>query len=239
MTGRESNVLLDVLEEENRFPETALVPIRTSFIEIDELVSVRVPSIECLAGDKLTAFAPTTVGVPLNDRTNMQVVKQVFDLGELFNAIENLEMVKESHAAVFAAENGYRKFKFTLEQSISDTVDTAAEICQINLKGAQRTASGELMQQGISRLANHLLGGYYRLDDAKVSASKSALLAVAIAGEVHSHTMSGLRFNPNDLEAIRSASLSRWPILNRLKQINPEAFFYWYMCEQLTNERQR
>lgn len=95
---------------------------------------VRTPSIDCLLGDKLTAFAPNTVGVPLNNRSSMQVVKQMFDVGELFNVAENLELVKETYAAVFAAENGYRGFRCaSLAEALDDTIDTSALACQMRI----------------------------------------------------------------------------------------------------------
>jgi hypothetical protein len=55
---------------------------------------VRLPTIESLLGDKLTAFAPTTVGVQLRTDEGqpgelMQVAKQLFDIGTLFEAATN------------------------------------------------------------------------------------------------------------------------------------------------------
>ena len=64
LTGREEYVLLDILEEDNKFSETTIIPILTPFIEVESEVCVQMPAINCLLGDKLTAFAPTTVGIP-------------------------------------------------------------------------------------------------------------------------------------------------------------------------------
>ncbi len=38
-------------------------------------LQVLVPSIECILGDKLTAFAPHTIGVPLHANKDMEIIK--------------------------------------------------------------------------------------------------------------------------------------------------------------------
>ncbi|MBE9478647.1 MAG: nucleotidyl transferase AbiEii/AbiGii toxin family protein [Chloroflexi bacterium] len=230
---REDYVLLDILEEENHFPETKVLPIRTPFIEVERDVEVRVPTIDCLTGDKLTAFAPNTVGIPLKPNYSMKVAKQVFDVGELFNVVENLEMVKRTHAAIFAAENGYRDFQFSLDQALDDTIAAAALICQVNLKGGIADDRTRLIQNGISRIASHLVGGRYNIDDARVSAAKAACLAAILKQDTISLAIENIRFNQSRVEELRGVKIEKWPVLNRLKAISPEAFQYWFLVDRL------
>lgn len=230
---REDYVLLDILEEENHFPETQLLPIRTPFIDVERDIEVRVPTIDCLTGDKLTAFAPNTVGVPLNPSYSMQVAKQVFDIGELFNIVENLEMVKRAHADIFAAENGYRGNQFSLDQTLDDTINTAAMICQLNLRGGVADSRTRLIMNGITRIQSHLVGDPYRLDDAKVSAAKAAYLAAILKQNRISQAIESIRFDPSNAEELRNQELRKWPVMNRLKAVNIEAFHYWKALENL------
>ncbi len=230
---REDYVLLDILEEDNHFPETRIIPIRTSFVAVERDVTVRVPSPDCLLGDKLTAFAPNTVGIPLTQRCGMQVVKQLFDIGELFNVFEVLEVVKETHAAVFAAENGYRGFKFTLLQALDDTIDTAALICGVNLRGGVSNERTRWILEGISGIANHLVGGRYRIDQARVSAAKAACLAAILKQNVITQTPADIRFDPDRIADLRDANIKSRPIMNRLKRMSPEAFYYWNVVDSL------
>jgi hypothetical protein len=230
---REDYILLDILEEENHFPDTRVMPIQTPFIAVERDVTVRIPSTDCLTGDKLTAFAPNTVGIPLNERYSMQIAKQVFDIGELFNVVESPEMVKETHAAIFAAENGYRGFQFSLPQALDDTVEAAALICQINLRGGEAGDRARLIQDGIRRIGSHLIGAPYRLDNAKISAAKAACLAALLKQERIDQSLDDLRYNPDRTVKPRNATIARWPVLKRLNAINPEAFYYWYLVEHL------
>ncbi len=230
---REDYVLLDIIEEENHFPETQVLPIRTPFIEVERDVKVRVPTIDCMTGDKLTAFAPNTVGVPLKPNSSMQVAKQVFDVGELFNVVENLEMVKRTHAAIFAAENGYRDFQFSLDQALDDTIAAAALICQMKLKGGIADDRARLIQNGISQIANHLIGGPYHIDHARVSASKAAYLAAILKQDTIYQAIENIRFNQSRVEELRDVKIEKWPVLNRLKAVSIEAFYYWKALENL------
>lgn len=230
---REDYVLLDILEEENHFPETQLLPIHTPFIEVERDIEVRVPNIDCLTGDKLTAFAPNTVVVPLNPSYSMQVAKQVFNVGELFNIVENLEMVKRTHADIFVAENSYRGNQFSLDQTLDDTITAAALICQVNLKGGTTDCRTELILKGITQIQSHLVGDPYRLDDAKVSAAKAAYLAAILKQDRISQAIESIRFDPSRAEELRDQELRKWPVMNRLKAVNIEAFYYWKALEDL------
>ena len=91
------------------------VPVRTVLVEGD--CALFVPTVEGLLGDKLTAFGPNTTGVALNEKYSMQFMKQVFDIGELFDAASDVGAVRAAYNQVFAAENSYRGGKFTTETS--------------------------------------------------------------------------------------------------------------------------
>ena len=41
------------------------------------------PTLECLLGEKLTAFAPHTTGVPLGKKKELEIAKQLFDVAIL------------------------------------------------------------------------------------------------------------------------------------------------------------
>ena len=81
------NILLDILIEDPIYPELVESPIQTKWIEIDDEVIVMTPSIDAITGDKLTAFAPNTIGIPYYKGDNiftMEICKQLFDLSRLF-----------------------------------------------------------------------------------------------------------------------------------------------------------
>ncbi len=63
--GQEMHILLDVITEPNVLIHLADRPVNTSFLDITEPITVKTPRLESLLADKLTAFAPGSIGVPL------------------------------------------------------------------------------------------------------------------------------------------------------------------------------
>ena len=88
-------IILDVLIEDAIYPELIEKPVITKWIETDKETSVTLPSIDSITGDKLTAFAPNTIGIPYfkgddNQPFSMEICKQLFDLSKLFENIKNM-----------------------------------------------------------------------------------------------------------------------------------------------------
>jgi len=122
-------VLLDVVEEKRLHPHIEPVVIQSPLFSMQEEVRVDVPTIEGLLGDKLTAFAPNTVGIPCREDSAMQVMKQLFDVADLFDAAQDFAAVAQVYHAIFDAENSYRGNPFTDHDALADTVETAR--CQL------------------------------------------------------------------------------------------------------------
>ena len=54
--------------------------IKSDLIKVEgPQLQVLVLGIECILGDKLTAFAPHTIGVPLHANKDMEIIKQFYD----------------------------------------------------------------------------------------------------------------------------------------------------------------
>lgn len=94
-------ILLDVLFEDNWYSCIEQLPIVSPFLAVTgEPWTVKLPSKDDLLGDKLTAFAPNTTGIPYiktvigrgglpEDRhCSMEIIKQLFDVASLFDRID-------------------------------------------------------------------------------------------------------------------------------------------------------
>ncbi len=81
--GQEMHILLDVVTEPNVLIHIIERPVNTAFLKIAEPIAVKTPRLESLLADKLTAFAPGTIGVPLTAQFSQQVIKQLFDIAQL------------------------------------------------------------------------------------------------------------------------------------------------------------
>lgn len=120
-------ILLDVLFEKNHYQETLEKEIKMDFLvcEGDPFV-VTVPSVDCILGDKLTAFAPYTTGIPLRQHKDMEVMKQMYDVASLIDEFTNYENVYLSYDAICNAEIAYRGTGISKKDCLLDTFKAAA-----------------------------------------------------------------------------------------------------------------
>jgi hypothetical protein len=233
-SSKPTYVLLDILEEKNLYPQTILYPVQAPFMEMERDISVRVPTLEGLLGDKLNAFAPETVGVKYNPDNSMQIIKQLFDVGELFNAVDNLAAISEAYEFIFEAENIYRGGIFNKEQALDDTIQASLKICGINLKGLVADEQSNILLDGIKKISSHLVNTRFRLEEAKIAASKAVLVAAAIKAGKVDKPLSELRFNPDQISDLKSLSLTgELSRFNKLISLTPEAFHNLYITQSL------
>jgi len=221
------NILLDVLFEEIHYKELVQLPIQSRFLKLEgEHVLVNVPSTADLLGDKLTAFAPNTTGIPYfkgEKNCSMEIIKQLFDIASLFDLTDNLKIVSETFQKFATVELQYRQLNpENRNQVLDDIYQTALCIC---MKGQSNPENFILLQNGIRRIQGFIHSQKYTIDSAVVNASKAAYLSVLIANGISEVT----HFDPNNIEPLRNALIESPALnkLNKLKKTNLEAFFYW------------
>ena len=186
---------------------------------------VKVPCIEDLLGDKLTAFAPNSTGIPYykgEDSMSMEIIKQLYDIGNLFDRSKNLKIVKETFFRFSRTELVYRKANEKTEKDVLEDIFQTA-LC-ITSRGELGRGDFEELQSGIRRVAGFIFSENYHIEKAIVSASKASYLSVLILSE---KTEIEKFDNPMQIKdwTISNPSYNK---LNKLKKTNPEAFFYWY-----------
>ncbi len=54
---------------------------------------VMVSTTEAILGDKLTAFAPNTTGVPYGREKEVEIIKQLYDIGLLFDIVGDVGII--------------------------------------------------------------------------------------------------------------------------------------------------
>ncbi len=226
----EEYILLDILFEENQYQNIIEIPIQSKFIPTTtKSVLVKVPSIEDLLGDKLTAFAPNTTGIPYfkkEDSMSMEIIKQLYDIDTLFDRANNLKIVKDTFSQFAKTELTYRNKSKTTEDVIEDIYQTA--LCIVT-RGADGNGNFEELKEGIKRISGFIFSESYHIEKAIISASKAAYLATLM-----SHNEFVIEKFTN------SQQMKDWVILkplynklNKLKKSNPEAFFYWYKIVEI------
>lgn len=235
--GQERNVLMDVVEGDWDYLEHEKKPVAQPWMNIVENAEVFVPTVPALLGDKLTAFAPNTIGVRyVNSKGEegdlMQIGKQLFDIGELFDLCPDLQACHGPYRNSFEKENGYRDGRFTFEQVLQDTLEAALHASFRNPK--QPANHERMIQRCIRPLQNHLAGCSFGAPQAAAAAGKVAILVEMLKKEAGVPlTPESLR-PPVDLASLKDRVINGdWKHLTKIKGTSPEAFHYWHQASIL------
>lgn len=231
---RRESILLDVLNENCHYEEVVNLPIEGPFLKIDGIPNVvNVPSVGDILGDKLTAYAPNTTGIPYIKRGNdcsMEIVKQLYDVARLFEEVKNLEVTSKSFGRIAEVELSYRGMENDPKIIFEDVRQTS--IC-LATHGAEGNGDFHMLQRGITRIKSFMFRGGYFIDDAIVDAARAAYVATLLEkGQTAIERYNGDPMSVASLE-IKPSLPNR---LRRLKRQSPEAFFYWAKISELLSE---
>ena len=201
-------ILLDVLYEDIHYNQVVNFPIASPLLIQDgDPVTVPCPSLADMLGEKLTAFAPHTTGIPFfkhEDPFFMEIMKQLYDISSILDRIDDLSSVRKTYAEIVPIELGYRKLDHLIQAEFGYYAD------------------------GARRVNSFIIPESYNADIAIRDAAKVAYLVCLLqtgATEVKHYSPE----MDTELAAalIEDQSLNK---LNRIKKISLEAFFY---CRQL------
>ena len=222
----EEYVLLDILYEEANYSKIISLPIQSTFVPIiDAPLTVNVPILEDILGDKLTAFAPNTTGIPYfkkEDSMSMEIIKQLYDIGNLFDVVNELSVIRTTFYRFAKTELAYRNSDGMSEVDVLEDIYQTA-LCIVT-RGIDGKGNFDELQNGIQRIGSFIFSENYHIEKAITHASKAAYLATLIKRE------------GSIIQKFESpVQIKDWAIgeslnnkLNKLKKSNPEAFFYWY-----------
>jgi len=237
VTNRDDLILLDVLLEPELIIPGDPVTLRTSFIEVEREVQVNIPTIETLLGDKLTAFAPTTVGILYHPERRLDIVKQLYDVASLYDAATNPAPVVAAYERTVAKQNSYRNTAHTVPDTLADSVNAAHILSRHGLRGVAPDPNALALLEGIQALDGHLLNQSFRIDQARVAAGKVAVLAAVLRHPNRTNSFHEHRFQPAAIATLASASIRPpWDSLQRLRGGNLEAYYHWWRAQQLGDQ---
>jgi len=230
----EKNILLDVLFEEHGYPAVISTPIVNEWIKTDNApLSVSIPSVDSIAGDKITAYAPNTTGIKYKveypdggvTEKQMEVMKQLFDIGILFDRLSNLDHFKQSFITTSQKEIAYRsELTITQNDVLNDIIDTSLMIASLGKFFDSNNDYGHI-KTGLSQLKSYIYQGTFRSDEAILASSKAAYLAAIVlrnyGGEIK-RWQTGDNIKDYFIEPVA------YQFLNKRKNIPGAPLFYWH-----------
>lgn len=228
--AREGYILLDVLYEDCHYRKTLEIPIISPFIEIEgDPLNVRVPSVDDILGDKLTAFAPNTTGIPYYKKDkvcSVEIIKQLYDVARLFDRIDNLDITSQSFLSIVKVEMAYREIS-DLESVYDDILQTALLLAT---RGKEGVGEFGILQDGIKKIKAFIHTSNYHIENAITDSAKAAYISTCIRKGI-----TDIEKYTGDVEAVSRMAIAPTLTtkLNKLKRILPEAFYYWVKTSEL------
>jgi len=230
----EQPILLDIIVVGNHYPATHVVAIKHPLLDTAEpYADVVMPTLDAITGDKLTAFAPATIGIPIGKGKNVEIAKQLFDLNMLFNRIERSEIVAQSFAKTAKMVTLYYQKPFTTEDICLDIIDTAFTMA---LMGKYNPELYNEISTGVKALNQYLSKktkfGY---NIALTASAKIAYLSTCLMTQHEMIRYDWETIKPQDLKD-RKIDHQKYYVLNKtLKAGYPEAWFYWLQTSEILN----
>lgn len=216
-TGKDFNVLLDVVFEASPYLRVVERPIRSSLLLREgEDLTVKVPDKNCILGDKLTAFAPHTTGIPFGKDKELEIIKQMFDCWTLLREMDDYDAVAETYKRVAALELGYRGLQKTAADVLVDTIESC--LC-IMSRGGIRPDDYKGFSTGINAIQGHIFRGKLNGENAGLFACEVMHLASCLLTGTPYKTIS-------DPEAYRERVFTMRGIrkINYIRNVDPMAY---------------
>lgn len=227
--NKEDFILLDILFEKNPYIETIRKPINSIFLKTEgKNVEVELPSVNCILGDKLTAFAPNTIGIPYiksGKERQLEIIKQLYDVSTLFDSFDNINFMKNSYVQIATNELSYRELGYEYDIALDDTFNTSMIIIR---KKADDNQYIKLID-GIDKFKSYVFSNNFNGEIAITYAAKAAYISLLVktnANIVERYA------SPEQVEQLEISNKA-YKKYNRIKKYNPEAFFYLYNALKL------
>lgn len=223
---REEYVLLDMVFCANPYYRLIAKSLNEiPLLSVDKVIKAKIPTPEGLFGDKLTAISPETIGISLNEKREMEFVKQIVDLGLLFELSIDFKDLIHTFEKNSKIENKFRKTNYSQDEILSSIEEISFKYSQYLLRGANNNFPEiECLNRGLKKVSNHLVGKYGQ-NDLKFSFSKIAYICNVLRKRERVEIIKNIDFKKVEGKKLKG----KYAILELLKKTNPQAYFYWVL----------
>lgn len=177
-------ILLDIVFDEMEYVGLAKHKINSHFVETDDpYLEVNIPGIDEMLGDKLTAFAPKTIGI-LYTRPNqirskhVEIIKQLYDVAKLFDNMVDLNLVKETYIKVANVQIKNRNLCLNYEDTLKDSI----EACKLIITQNRKESDNEnyaILKKGYEGFKHYTVNDF-RFQELIINAVKVYILSIFI-----------------------------------------------------------
>ena len=231
-TSRETEltVIVDVLFANDVYSRKIEVPINNDLLLCEgNDYYVKVPSCESILGDKLTAFAPHTIGKSFfnedfsNDK-RLEIIKQFYDISCLFDVCKDFDELKATYVKTAQQEISYRNRIMDINESLIDTFNAALRIFS---HGLFLREDYPHYISGLRRIKQHIVGEKINPESAELHAARIMFLTSCLLT-----SNDAFSYKVEEQSIFKESSYSK---LNFLKRKNRTAFNFAATAIRLLN----
>lgn len=179
----ERYILLDVCEEKSLYLETQKISLRSPLLKTDDKdIYVTVPTIDCILADKLTAFAPHTIGIKLSAEPDkrpkrVEILKQMFDIANLFDRCKDIKVIKDTYIKIAQSEIEMASLQCDYKETLKDSFEFAL---MIGFDGKKQKEEFAVLSKGYNEFSKFIVDLSFDKWKAILCASKVAYLIICI-----------------------------------------------------------
>lgn len=233
LTDKENYILLDILFEKNHYASLISRPIDMPLLcTQDKNSTVLIPSVGSILADKLTAFAPHTTGIMINNGKDMEIIKQFYDITTLLNMDFDQEEVLDTYPKIAATECTYRNLNLSPQDILIDTLKTSLCICS---KGKLFNANNEYENYriGIASLRTHIFQSQFNPDTVAENSTKLIYFLVCLL------TSSQYTNNLPEVDRKFQFTNSAFGTMRYIQKVNPSSFAYLVKADDLITKHDK
>ncbi len=180
-------ILLDIVFSPLPYAKTIEKEIKNELLLTSgENLKVRIPTADCILGDKLTAFAPHTTGILLGKDRELEIAKQLYDTATLIDYLNDYDLFSATYKTAVIEETKFRGEEWTWQYVLQDTIRACISIISRGMFDKEDYAE---YLRGIKSLKNHILLPSYNTDEATWKACKVLYLSSCLLAEKEHHKL--------------------------------------------------
>ena len=219
INGKPLVILLDILFEENHYQTVIEKPIRNSMLLTEgKEIMVKIPDVNSILGDKLTAFAPHTTGIPFGIGKELEIIKQLFDCYTLSREMTDYVEVCKVYNSVAVTELGYRGMNLSVRDVLRDTINSCFSLIA---KGRINKIEYAYFVDGIRKIGGHIYGEKFNGEFAALAACEILYLATCMYKEHEYVSITNSEDYVNEIISFKGARG-----INYLRKVSPESYAY-------------
>jgi hypothetical protein len=153
-------------------------------------------------------------------KSNMEIIKQLFDISALMSHIGDFIEVKETYYKLARMEISYRNLSCGVAETLSDSMRTAATVAG---RGAIYKDDYAMLKKGIYNVRNHIFSEEFNGETAVLRACMVMLLAAAVSSDQTALPV----FKGDDYYMAATIPVCEYQKISHIRKTNSEAFKYF------------